>query len=138
MSGTVPTEDRVDLACYVAGLHGWKSPEDYNRAEEGRKALLQRPPRWKWHGVKHSKYDDAYTLWWVFDREWSNERIEAEIARFGFITDAVGCNHDYDCCGHWFSDGLWILRQSESNLGSGRVLHTTSWAVARMSWARNV
>lgn len=136
----VANRSLISSACSLASTVGWKSPEEYGRAEEGRKALLQRPPRWLWHGVRQSKDDEGYTLWWVFPRAWSDERIEAEIARFGFITDAVHCNHDYDCCGHWFSDGLWILRQSEHNLEfpQRRVLHTTSWAIARMSWARNV
>lgn len=71
------------------------------------------------------KTSDWTIYYRVFPREWPDHKIEKALNDAGYMTQGQHCTHSYDCCGKWYSDGLYITRKG-------------SRALAKIGWSQNV
>lgn len=84
--------------------------------------MTSRPPTWLRAGLRESEYGDHVMRWWLFPPSYTRQQIEQELWRWDFDVSPRHCQHDYDCCGHFYTDGLAI----EKRVAIG-VYVTCSW-----------
>jgi hypothetical protein len=77
------------------------------------------------HGVS-TKWDGDYQrVWFAFPASYSTFDVIRWLRDHDIEYRATHCYHDYDCCGRWYSDGVWITRKGSRTL-------------AVINWSRNV
>lgn len=68
---------------------------------------------------------ESFTVWKVFPPVLTDEEIAELFEQAGFDVEERRCTHSYDCCGQFYSDGLWTRR-------------TETRTLAYVGWHQNV
>ncbi len=54
-------------------------------------------------------YDgDSARRWFIFDVDTTKDEIIRIVSMFGCNPDRTFCQHEHDCCGHWYHNKLKI------------------------------
>lgn len=77
------------------------------------------------HGVSNKNPGDYQRQWYMFPREASTFDVVRWLRDHDIQYRPTHCHHEYDCCGRWYSDGVWITRKGSRTL-------------AVINWSRNV
>lgn len=73
------------------------------------------------HGVQENSYGDCQRHWFVFPASYSTFDVVRWLRDHDVHYHPTRCHHEYDCCGRWYSDGVWITRKGS------RVLAVIGW-----------
>lgn len=77
------------------------------------------------HGEVQDQHGDYRRYWFSFPRDYSTTDVVRWLRDRGVEYRPTRCYHAYDCCGQWYSDGVWITRKGSRTL-------------AVINWGRNV
>lgn len=77
------------------------------------------------HGVSTYGNGDYQRVWFVFSASYSTFDVIRWLRDHAIEYRPTHCQHFYDCCGRFYSNGVWITRKGSRTL-------------AVINWSRNV